>query len=697
MSAVTIAKTFSASTKKLSTADRGRVLDFLTKFLDDPSTKGLNFETIEGGKDTCMKSARITQDLRTIIHQSDSLTTLLYAGHHQDAYKWAERRRVATHPVTGTLQILETAESVEDEIKAVAPAYEAPRIFAEFDDEYLVSLGLPQDWLSTVRQIQNEDQLLAVAAKLPEEIAERLFTLATGELVTPPEPVSPKAPIQDNPDNLRRFWVVQDAAELAEVLDKPLDDWVRFLHPSQRKLVTQKFNGPVKVSGAAGTGKTVVGMHRARRLAAEGKRVLLTSFVTTLCRNIERNIHVLCARSQQEFDGSIEQRITVSTVHSQALAIAKRTNTKIHPVDAEKIEALLKRHHVLGGFLFDTGFLISEWNGVIDPQGIKSWDEYRDALRTGRGRPLTVKQRKDCWKVFERVWESLDDAHALPWSAICRTACEAVENGKAESPFDAVIIDEVQDLQPQELRFLSSLTAKDPGNLMVLGDAGQRIYPGGFSLKKLGIDVRGRSHILRINYRTTEQIRKFADGLLSAESDDLNDGTEDRRSRSLLRGPAPTLVPLANAKEQDDFIVDRIKRLLKQGLNPNEIAVFARSASNLTSVGDALTSAGVSVTTLSNDPDMDIAEAVNLGTMHRAKGLEFKIVFVVNCGHGIVPHAYTLSQYRDQGDYDTAYRRERQLLYVALTRARDEVFVTWAGKPSEFLNVDQAVDAGVKV
>jgi mRNA-degrading endonuclease RelE of RelBE toxin-antitoxin system len=696
MVAVSISKTFSASTKKLSAPDRGRVLDFLTKFMEDPSSPGLNFESIQGAKDTSIKSARITQDLRTILHQCDGMLTLLFAGHHEDAYRWANHRRVENHPVTGTLQIVETTESVQQEITATAPTYEAPKVFADFDDDYLLSLGVPQDWLTIVRQIQNDDQLLTVCQKLPEEVAESLLTLSTGELVTPPAPTAPSAPVQENPDNLRRFWVVQDAAELATVLDRPIEDWVRFLHPSQRLLVTKDFNGPAKVSGAAGTGKTVVGMHRARRLASEGKRVLLTSFVTTLCRNIERNIHILCAGTQSAFDGTTESQITVSTVHKQALALAKKTHPKIHPVDSDKIEALIKRHHGHGGYLFDTGFLTNEWQSVIEPQGIITWDDYRDAVRTGRGKPLTIKQRKDCWKVFARVWEDLDQAQAYPWSRICRIAREAIESGSAQSPFDAVIVDEVQDLQPQDLQFLAALAAKEPGNLMVLGDAGQRVYPGGFSLKKLGIDVRGRSHILRINYRTTEQIRRFADSLLSGTSDDLNDGSEDRRSQSLLNGPVPEVKQFANDAEQADFVLGKIQSLLAQGLSPRELAIFARSGSHLKSIRDAAANAGHEVVSLSNNEDLSEANGIHIGTMHRAKGLEFKIVFVVDCNQGVVPHSYTLSKLRDQGDYDTAYERERQLLYVAITRARDEVFVTSVGKPSEFLTNNTGSNGGKK-
>ncbi len=685
MSTVNIAKTFSASTKKLSTADRGRVLDFLTKFLDDPGSPGMNFETIEGAKDRCIKSARITGGLRTVVHQGDGLFTLLYAAHHEEAYRWATQRRVEHHPVTGTLQIVETAEGVEQTLQAEATSEADARVFAEFDDTYLLSLGVPTDWLPAVRQIRDEDQTLAVATRLPEEVAERLLALAGGEIVTPPAPVPQDAPIEQSSDNLRRFWVVQDASELQHVLERPIEDWVRFLHPSQRQLVTGKFKGPAKVSGAAGTGKTVVGMHRARALAAQGKKVLLTSFVTTLCRNIERNIHILCAGMQKELEGNVEDRITVSTVHKQALALARKVDARIQPVDEAKVDDLIKHHHGHGGYQFDTGFLQSEWHGVIEPQGVANWEEYRDAERTGRGKPLNIRQRKEIWKVFSRVHEDLNASHSLPWSGICRIARDAVASGTITSPFDAVIIDEVQDLQPQELKLLAALANENPGDLMLLGDAGQRIYPGGFSLNKLGINVRGRSHILRINYRTTEQIRRFADRLLPKSSDDFDEGQEDRRSRSLLRGPAPVVRGFDREPDQEEFVVQQIQHALGKGLAAHEIAVFSRVGSHLNTLKEKLTAAGLDVHLLSSDQDDTSTRGINLGTMHRAKGLEFKVVFVVNCSQGVVPHAYTLSKLRDQGDYNAGLARERQLLYVSITRARDEVFITYADKSSEFL------------
>ena len=479
---------------------------------------------------------------------------------------------------------------------------------------------------------------------------------------------------------------MENAEELRNVLERPIEDWVRFLHPSQRALVTKEFNGPSKVSGAAGTGKTVVGLHRARSLASKGKRVLLTSFVTTLCRNMEHNIHVLCSQSQLEFQEQIKDRITVSTVHKLALKLAKQINSRITIISDGDIAKLIKRRHAGGGFLFDTGFLESEWNAVIEPQGITTWAEYRKARRTGRGKPLTVKQRKDCWTVFNGVLEDLHAAEKCSWSGICRFALQGLEDGTVASPFDAVIVDEVQDLKAQELKLLAALTKDNPGNLMLLGDAGQRIYPGGFSLSKLGINVRGRSHILRINYRTTEQIRRFADQLLSSESDDLDEGSEQRNSRSLLKGPAPELRGFKTQPLQDQFIIEQIQRTLSEGIQPQAIAVFARSKTQLKETEKALRASDIPVFEIESDVDLSTSAGINLTTMHRAKGLEFKVVFVINCSNEIVPHRNALSKLHDAGDYDAGMERERQLLYVAVTRARDEAFITWVGERSEFLN-----------
>lgn len=679
MLGVSVAKSFTKSAGALAAADRAHVFDFLTKFLENPANPSLNVERVQKAMSSAIWSARITAGLRAIYHQDGSAITLLYAGQHDEAYDWAARRRLEHHPVTGTLQIVETTQEAERRLGEAAAPSQSPALFDSHSDDYLFSLGLPKPWLAVIRKVKTDDDFFSIIESLPEEVGERLLRLAGGELVAPPTPVSPNQPLSANPDNLRRFWVVQDADDLRAILERPLEDWIRFLHPSQQEVAKGSFNGPVKVTGSAGTGKTVVAMHRAAHLAAQGKHVLLTSFVTTLCENIEHNLDILCSERQR-------QKIVVATLHSQALQLAHKAGFWVNPVDDETVEKLIERFQDSCGARFDKDFLVAEWDGVVGNQGLLSWDEYRDAKRIGRGRGLQVRERKLIWKVFERVFQTLEDKKSAVWPTICRRAQEALASGQIESPYQAVIVDEVQDLKPHELRFLATLAASHPENLMLCGDAGQRIYPGGFSLKSLGIDIRGRSRVLRINYRTTEQIRRFADSLVPNATDDLDGDIEDRRgARSLLHGPAPVLRGFKKPADQITFVLDQLKRLLSEGLAPAEIAIFARSKTRLDPLIDALRPTDIPVHQLSRQSDARAQPGVNLGTMHRAKGLEFKVVFAFDCSEGILPHEAVLQKTRDPADYEAARLRENQLLYVTVTRARDEAYITWTGKPSPFL------------
>lgn len=678
---VNVAKTFLASTQQLTAAERGRVLDFLAKFMNNPAHPGISLERVKNTGDSDVWSARITQNLRAIIHRAGERNTLLYAGQHDDAYHWAERRRLEHHAKTGCLQIVETTEAADEALKSQEPIGsrdQSPGVFAEFPDDYLLSLGLPEDWLPTIRRVCFEDQVLTVAQRLPEEVGERLLALASGDFVTPPAPASPDEPLSEHPDNLRRFWVVRDAGELVDVLNRPWADWVKFLHPSQRQLVIGNFRGPVKITGAAGTGKTVVALHRARHLAEQGQRVFLTTFVSTLCRNLQKSLEWLCPKETLS-------RITVETVHHRALHLAKELQPELRPLESkelrELIEALKPKDIDLS-----TEFLIAEWSSVIEPLGITSWEEYEAAPRTARKRRLSAGEREAGWRVFRSLREEMEKRSAYSWERICQMARLGLETGHLEDPFDAVIVDELQDLAPAALRFLAQLAAPNPESFFLVGDAGQRIYPGGFSLRKLGVDVRGRSHVLRINYRTTEQIRRFADRLLPNSVDDLDSEVYRRRSFCLLHGPAPGMAGFETPDEEDQFLAKEIRSRLNEGLSPSEIAVFARAGNRLESLRNCLETQGVASHLLSRDDTEPPADAVQTGTMHRAKGLEFKVVFAIDCSKGILPHEKVLGQAGFPETDQEAIDRERRLLYVTLTRARDESFITWSGERSEFLD-----------
>ncbi|MBL9100164.1 MAG: ATP-dependent helicase [Myxococcales bacterium] len=669
MTAFLYSQSFFDEIDHLAAEDRGAILSFLAAFQRNPKSPGNSLERLQND----LWSGRITRDLRMILHKDGDTWVFLRADHHDEAYRWAERRRVGRHPSTGALQVVETV--VREVQRASEPS--TPPLFADRADDYILSLGVPSAWLPTLREIRDTDTLLEVIAHLPQDVADRLLRLSTGELVTPPEPVPLTIPLVDAPDARRDFRVIEDEVGLRRAMEEPFDRWIHFLHPSQQDLVGARFSGPAKISGAAGTGKTVVAMHRARHLARQGKRVLLTSYVSTLCTNLERQLRRLCTTEELT-------KIHVATVHNQIRTVLRKHHPDLQRADDTAVrQALTRAAREVGGF--DLEFLTAEWAHVIQPQGIVTWDQYREASRTGRGRPLLVRERKQIWQVFERVRQLLAAARKADWATLTARATELLTTGQVAGEFDAVLVDELQDLQAGELKFLKAL-CRNPGDLLLVGDAGQRIYGAGFSLGALGIEVRGRSFILKVNYRTTEQIRRHADRVLGDPTDDMDGNTETRRNtRSLVQGPVPTLQAHRSAKSEIEATVAMVRQHLADGLPAPAIAVFARTNAQLDAVADALQDEKIAAHLLRDDEDREDTAGIRLGTMHRAKGLEFRAVIVLGCNDKNLPHANTIKDIQDPSDREHAIQAERQLLYVAMTRARERLHLSWPGTPSPFL------------
>jgi len=322
-----------ASATNLSATDAKRAWEFCLKLRENPAHPSLSLERITKAKDKHLWSGRINQGLRAIMHHDGDRRILLYAGQHDDAYTWAHTHTLELNAVTGVLQIVTAPTEVEGRLPDRSPR--SVGLFDEHQDAYLLSLGLPPNWLPTIRKITTDDQLDSVLSDLPEEVADRLYRLALGELVAPPAPVATAQSPLESPDTRRRFFALEGETELRTLLEAPLSTWLVFLHPSQRRLADGTFNGPLKITGSAGTGKTVVALHRARRLAAQGKRVLLTSHVSTLCEILKSNARLLC--SPDEFD-----RITVTTVDSMALSLLRDAGAWAEPVNDDDMRALLR-------------------------------------------------------------------------------------------------------------------------------------------------------------------------------------------------------------------------------------------------------------------------------------------------------------------------------------------------------------------
>ena len=678
---VIVADNFYPKTNKLlRPKELAMAVDFVERFKQNQAHPSFRLHRLNKIRSKNVWSARINDDLRAILLKDREDWFVLHADHHDPAYHWAKVRTLGRHSVTGAIQVVEVVETIREVEHVIETRASAASLtFQEHADEYLLSLGVPEAWLPVIRKIRSDEEVSEVAEKLPIDVGLRLLDLADGLLPTPPSPIAPEDPAMDAPDTRDRFLLLDDIDGLEAALAAPMDRWLAFLHPDQSDLVSAIFSGPAKVSGSAGTGKTVVAMHRAKHLAKQGEKVLFTTYVTALCENIESNINRLC-------NPSLRSLITIKTVKKTALDLVKMVEPRARPADDKLVFGLLESKRLRYGHQYAARFVRTEWEQVVRQQGIETWAEYRRARRTGRGTGLKVTARKELWRVFGEVLDELRSRRRYDWPGLCNRASELIEQGKVKSPYSAVIVDEVQDLTPPDLRLLSSLTADNPGNLMLCGDAGQSIYSGGFSLSSLGIEVRGRSKVLRVNYRTTEQIRRLADRLLGMEVDDLDGGTESRSgTRSLMRGPEPFLGGMASQYAELEHAVECIKRWYSRGLAHESVGVFARTKSRLVDLGKALDEEGLAWRRLKDDEPLG-SGGVHLGTMHKAKGLEFKAVIVLDCGDAIIPHPAAIGGLDDPLDIEMASARERRLLYVAMTRARDELVVTWTGRPSRYLS-----------
>lgn len=583
------------------------------------------------------------------------------------------------------MQIVELRETVKEVTRVIEKRVKPPA-FAAFDAGYLHALGVPEEWLDAVRTV-SEDNLPELIGHLPDEAVERLLDLAAGRPVPRPAKVIPAPPDAAylHPDAQRRFRVVDNQAELRQALEFPWERWIVFLHPAQRSLVEKTYSGPARVSGSAGTGKSVIALHRAAWLARKhpSARVLLTTFSKTLASRLAKNADILLGDSPER------KRIETEHLHKIARDIwVKQNGRQFQAVTAKRLIVLLEsaREQVEGAAQFTIPFLRGEWEAVVDSLDLESWDQYKVASRASRGTPLGARQRLVLWKVFEILQKALLREGLATWNSLCHEAARALKT----PIFDHVIADEIQDFGPAELRLLRALTPPGKNDLFLCGDAGQRIYKPRESLLRCGVDIRGRSNQLKINYRTTHQIRLYADRLFSSGDKDADGESIARDAVSLLNGRAPTVVNAKNGDDEVAGIAEWLGAAIGDGIKPSEIGIFARTEAQLNQrASAALEMAGLTAQTLSDDSTEE-PQSVSLGTMHRAKGLEFKAVAVIGCDAEHLPLKSVLNAIPDPADRTSFIEQERNLFYVAMTRARENLLVSFSGSPSPLLHIDIA-------
>lgn len=691
-----IADTFSQSLARLTGEEQKAVKTTAFDLQMNPANPGMQFHRIDKAKDKNFWSVRVNDDVRLIVHKTAGSFMLCYVDHHQKAYHWAERRKLETHPSTGAAQLVEIRERVvEIPIPKYVPGKDRSLpmpFFADTPDEELLSYGVPPEWLNDVK-LANEDSLLELAEHLPAEAAEALLELATGgmpkSLAAAAKPVVRVAPPArekgdpfKHPDALRRFRVMDNVEELKAALEFPWDRWTIFLHPAQRQMVEGNYKGPARVSGSAGTGKTIVALHRAVFLARNNPeaRVLLTTFSETLANALWAKLRRLVSGEPR-----LGERVEVFAIEAIGRRLYEMHLGPARFVSRAELHKLIaKAAGEVIGHKFSRKFLLAEWDEVVDAWQLDSWEAYRDVRRLGRKTRLPEAQRAVLWSIFDRVRRELDGRGLITRAGMFTRLAEHLGKLKG-SPFDYSVVDEAQDVSVAQLRFLAAMGAGRQNGLFLAGDLGQRIFQQPFSWKALGVDIRGRSRTLTINYRTSHQIRMQADQLLTIALSDVDGNTETRDTTiSVFNGPPPEVLVLKSREEETSAVAKWMTRLGKEGLQPHEIGVIVRSEAELDRAREAVEAAKLPFKML--DEKVETTSGyVSVCTMHLAKGLEFRAVAVMACDDEIIPLQERIESVTDESDLEEVYNTERHLLYVACTRARDWLLVTSVSPESEFL------------
>lgn len=690
---VALAQDFLMILAKLPAAIQGKVLKWALRFQSDPTSAGINYELINGARDKNLKSVRIDQDWRGIVFKppAGDVYVLMYVDHHDAAYKWAEGRRVAVNPVTGSLQVfaveslaepaLEKARSAGNQLthedtkpKAKLSVPSKP-LYAALSDNDLLSLGTPAELLSQVRSLQTEAELDAIQASLPVEAYEGLFLVAAGDSVavvlTSRETRVDKlidtedfAAAIETPESQARFVVVADEETMAAILNSPLAQWRVFLHPTQRRLAMGDRSGPVRVLGGAGTGKTVLAMHRAKWLAENRasveKKVLVTTFTRNLAADIEENLKTLCNATEL-------QKIEVKNLDAWVHGFLRRHKYEHRIIyDRKKDEAAeawqraMSLHDSTLGL--DPDFYEEELEKIVLAQGISTRDEYRLAKRTGRVTVLTRGKRDAIWPVFEEYRAQLASRKLKEVDDAYRDAAALMQN--QPQAFTSIIVDETQDFGPQALRLLRAMVLRETNDLFFVGDGHQRIYSRHrAAMSACGIDIRGRARKLYLNYRTTEEIRRLAVATLEGcEIDDLDVGSDEvKRYKSISHGPSPQTLTFPHLEEALAGLAPIVNESL---VAERSVCVIVPTRHDVKVIEGNLKANKISTTVLGPDErDKPDSKAVRIATMHRAKGLEFDEVVL------FVPKEWQGSG-RSMDD-------AKRLQYVAMTRAKQLVTRMW--------------------
>lgn len=721
---------------------KAKIWTFLQKLQEDDTTAGLHIEKMMNPVDHRARTGRVDLSLRAVLYRLDSTDSepvYVYAGtwNHDKAIDRARTRKLRVNPVNGIAELIEvtTPESVAA-AQYVAPQVTVPERVPHlraigYDVNDLTALGFDESTAAALFAATSEGELLTIAETLENQWQETVvLSLAMGDSIQKitadlaldqEAPTETKPEVAENEDErileslrhpasqMQFTFVGTNTEELRRIIDDgDFGAWRVFLHPEQRKYATQSYNGPFRLTGGAGTGKTVVLLHRSHHLQQlqPNARIMLGTFTKALAGNLQRDLERLdstIALADKLGDAGVLVRgidalaAAVKDAAGASFVVAASTVLggaieQVNSVHANRDgwrEAIDDVDPRLPEAILTPTFFEAEYLQVILPNQVTTAQEYAATRRPGRGIALDRAKRALVWEVIEQYRKRARLFGQLSFAEIAEVGAAWLRSRPEAAPplVDHILIDEGQDLVPSHWRLIRAIVPPTANDVFIAEDTHQRIYGQHVVLSRYGLKITGRSRRLTLNYRTTEQNLRYAMQILQGanyvDSDNEVEGVAGYRSAR--RGPIPQAMPAENDDEQFTNIAELVQEWLELGVTPGTIAILARSNNRAKHVQDALSQHGISAELLTNAKS-HLTRPVVL-TMHTAKGMEFSRVILFDVSDGSIPLPWALKEYapEEMGD---ALLRERSLLYVAASRARDELVVSWKGSPSVLITSD---------
>jgi len=675
---------FSALPKQI----QKRTRELLKEFKENPTSSAINYEKISIFKDQSLRTIRVNDKYRAIVQAPDKGESfhLLWVDNHDEAMDWAKNKIFEWNKVTQGFQLFEQPEN--QEIVSNKTTIETKPLYDFLSDSDLMAIGTPELMFNLVRSISTMDDLNDSKINLPTDVYEYLFFLAEGiSLEEILEDINAgkadKNPMQSS-NALKHAFILTDDTQLEEILNGSFEKWKIFLHPTQRNLAYRNYNGPVKVTGGAGTGKTVCALHRTKYLVDKvgvfNPPILFTTYTKSLTQYLQETIKRLGIDEGQVIINNIDKLIFDLANNQQY----KIFNSKVGYLTTEQEKNIWCQAIEKYPSEFNEDFFFSEYNDVILAQNINSVESYQTASRIGRNYRIGRKDKVEIWTVFEEFQKLKAGNYSK--LELCNILTSYFSKQKSK-PFSFVVCDEIQDFSNPELSLLRSLVDEKENDMFMVGDPYQNIYKKSLNFAKSGVIIKGRrSRKLKINYRTTEEIKGLAMKIVSTlELDDFDGNQENLKGYlSLMHGNPPSYITFNTPEEEDKFILEKLNTLIiGESILPHEICISARTNNGLDAIKKSLSAANLKYLDLGSSKQN--VNAVNVSTFHNMKGHEFKIVFVKGMSDNTVPFKHGNYANLTEKERLSYHQQERSLYYVVFSRAIQSVYITGVGEKSEWI------------